>query len=230
VRDARQLDSMRLGRNDMKYGDNPLQANYWFGTTDPRPQALFRWLFGLTVCHDLLNYSRDLRAFATDEGMMPRGVQADPHTWSVFELVGSTAGVGVLFACGLAVVICFTVGYRTRVAAALSWLFLTALHTRNLYVTDGGDDLVRCLMFISIFADLGRCWSVDARRTGLSRQAYSGFAFSSYTSRSCISAPHGSSFELAGSGTTSYSRSCSSRASRGRRGNSSVNIPRCAEG
>ncbi len=142
--------------------ENPLRADYWFGTADARPQALFRWLFGLTVCHDLLNYTRDLPAFLTDSGMLPRGVQADPHTWSVFELVGSTAGAAALFSVGLTAVVCFTVGFHTRVAAAVAWFFLTALDTRNLYVTDGGDDLVRCLMFLSIFADLGRCWSLDS--------------------------------------------------------------------
>ncbi|HEY1536644.1 MAG TPA: HTTM domain-containing protein, partial [Polyangiaceae bacterium] len=54
---------------------------------------------------------------------------------------------------------------------------LTMLHTRNLYVIDGGDDLVRCLMFISIFADLGRCWSVDARRTGARPASVLGLRF-----------------------------------------------------
>jgi Vitamin K-dependent gamma-carboxylase len=146
----------------MKATEHPLSAEYWFGTADPRPQALFRWLFGLTVCHDLINYARDLPAFLTDNGMLPRGVQADPHTWSVFELVGSTAGAAALFAVGLAAAVCFTIGFRARVAAAVAWFFLTALDTRNLYVTDGGDDLMRCLMFLSIFADLGRCWSLDS--------------------------------------------------------------------
>jgi hypothetical protein len=59
-------------------------------------------------------------------------------------------------------VVLFTVGYRTRAMAALSWFFMTSLHTRNLYVTDGGDDLVRYLLFLSIFADVGGAFSVDS--------------------------------------------------------------------
>jgi len=150
--------------------ENPLRAQYWFGRVDPRPQALFRWLLGLAICHDLINYARDLRAFITDEGMLPRGFQADPRAHSPFEFIAHTGPAACVFGLGFAAVVSFTLGYRPRLSAALSWLFLTALHTRNLYVTDGGDDLVRYLMFLSIFADLGGCWSIDAWRSGIARR------------------------------------------------------------
>lgn len=141
--------------------ENPLKVCYWLGLVDPRPLALFRILFGLSLCHDLSNYSRDLRAFLTDEGMLPRGVQGAARVWSVFDLTGDPVTVGVLFALGYAFVLSFTLGYKTRLSSLLAWLFLTSLHTRNLYVTDGGDDLARNLIFLSIFADLAGCWSLD---------------------------------------------------------------------
>ncbi len=148
---------------DVLAGDNPLKASYWLGLTDPRPLALFRILFGLALCHDLFNYSRDLSAFLSDAGMLPRGVQAAPRVWSLFDLTGDPTTVAVLFAIGCVFVLSFTLGFKTRPSALLSWLFLTSLHTRNLYVTDGGDDLARNLMFLSIFADLAGCWSLDSR-------------------------------------------------------------------
>jgi hypothetical protein len=141
--------------------ENPLHLAFWFGDVDPRPGALFRIGFGLTILHDLANMAGNLRGFLTDEGMLPRGVQAERVPWSVFEWVGSRGAVSAVFAAGVAAVVLFTIGYRTRATAALSWFFLTSLHTRNLYVTDGGDDLVRYLLFLSIFADLGGAFSVD---------------------------------------------------------------------
>ncbi|MEO7035164.1 MAG: HTTM domain-containing protein [Polyangiaceae bacterium] len=143
--------------------DLPWHAQFWLGKADPRPFALFRILLGLTVCHDLFNYARDLRAFLTDDGMLPRSVPSDPYAWGVFGLTGSFGPVAVLFGLGCCAVLAFTLGYRTRPAAAISWLFLTSLVSRNPYVTDGGDDLVRCLMFLCIFSDLSGCWSADVR-------------------------------------------------------------------
>lgn len=147
--------SMRLS------SENPLRADYWFGRVDPRPQALFRITLGLTIIHDLVNYARDLNAFASDEGMLPRSVAGGARIWSLFNLTGNPFALGALFAAGGCIIVAFTLGYRTRLFTALSWVFLTSLHTRNLYVTDGGDDLVRYLVFLSIFADLGGCWSLD---------------------------------------------------------------------
>ncbi len=148
---------------DVLAGENPLKLSYWLGQTDPRPLALFRILFGLALCHDLFNYAHDLRAFITDEGMLPRGIQAAPRVWSLFDLTGDPTAVSVLFAIGCSFVVSFTLGYQARISALLAWLFLTSLHTRNLYVTDGGDDLARNLMFLSIFGDLAGCWSLDNR-------------------------------------------------------------------
>ena len=141
--------------------ENPLQVSYWFGKVDPRPLALFRILFGLGLCHDLFNYSQDLGVFATDLGMLPRGTQGDPRAWSLFNFFGNSASVTALFAVGCCIIVSYTLGYKTRLSSALGWLFLTSLHTRNLYVTDGGDDLARNLLFLSIFGDLSGCWSID---------------------------------------------------------------------
>jgi hypothetical protein len=147
----------------MARSESPFQASFWLGDVDPRPLALFRILFGVTLLHDLGNLTVDLRAFLTDEGMLPRGAQGEPRAWSLFHLVGSQAAVALLFVLGVCTVIAFTVGYRTRLATMLSFVFVTSVHNRNLYVTDGGDDLVRNLLFLALFADLGACFSLDTR-------------------------------------------------------------------
>jgi hypothetical protein len=146
--------------------ENPLARAFWLGSVDPRPFAIFRIGLGVTVLHDLADYALDLRAFLADDGMLPRGVVHDPFTWSVFDLVGGMPGVAIVFALGVLSVLAFTVGFQTRVATVLSWLFLISLHHRNYYVTDGGDDLVRILFFWSMFCDLGSAYGVDARRRG----------------------------------------------------------------
>jgi len=144
--------------------ENPFKLNFWFGTVDPRPFAIFRILLGLTVLHDLVDFTRDLRAFITDEGMLPRGAVRDWYAWTAFDLVGGVPAVSALYLAGVLAVVAFTLGWRTRVATVASWLFLISLHHRNYYVTDGGDDLVRILFFYAMFADLGAAYGLDAVR------------------------------------------------------------------
>ena len=146
--------------------NNPLRRDFWLGSVDSRPFALFRIGLGLAILHDLFDYTRDFRAFLTDDGMLPRSVQREWTAWSVFDLAGSTAGVGVLFAIGVVAVACYTLGYRTRIATVVAWFWMVSLHNRNYYVTDGGDTFAGIMLFWSCFADLGATWSLDARRRG----------------------------------------------------------------
>jgi hypothetical protein len=147
----------------MARSENPFKAAFWIGSVDPRPFALFRIGLGVTILHDLVNYARDLRAFLTDDGMFPHG-PTDIYSWGVFRWVGSLPAVSLIYALGCLAILAFTVGWKTRIATVASWLFMISLHHRNYYVTDGGDDLVRILLFWSMFCDLGAAWSLDARR------------------------------------------------------------------
>jgi hypothetical protein len=148
----------------MARSDDPRKAEFWLGTVDPRPLALFRIGLGLTLLHDTVDLLRNLRAFLTDDGMLPRDLGRPGTTWSVFDLVSTTTGAALVTALGLAALVAFTVGYRTRIATFLVWVFVASIHHRNPFVMNGGDMLVRVLLFWSLFADLGAAYGVDARR------------------------------------------------------------------
>ncbi len=187
----------------MERSENPFRAAYWLGGVDARPLSLFRVGLGLTRLHDLANYAVDLRAFVTDVGMLPRGVQGAPNLWNVFDWVGSPPAVAAVFALGCVAVAAFTIGYGTWLPTLISFLFFTSLHTRNLYVTDGEDDLVRNLLFLSLFGDLGGRYSVDARARGRKADVPAlGLRFLHATSLCSTSSPRASSSAGAGSRTT----------------------------
>ena len=139
----------------------PWRRDYWLGTVDPRPLAAFRIGVGILVLSDLVTRARQMTVFLTDGGILPRGVQAERWAWSLFDLVGSNAGVAVLLGLAFVVTIAFILGYRTRLATLLTWLFVLSLQNRNLSVGDGGDDLLRVMLMWSLFTDLGGAWSVD---------------------------------------------------------------------
>jgi hypothetical protein len=51
-----------------------------------------------------------------------------------------------------------------REEVVLTWLFTVSLQNRNPLVLQGADDLLRLLLFWSMFLPLGKRWSLDARR------------------------------------------------------------------
>lgn len=133
---------------------------------DARSLAAFRVALGLLVLSDLLLRSRNLRAFYTDRGVLPRSAVAaagDSLRWSVHLLSGEAWFQALLFALAGLLAVALTVGYRTRLATVGSWLLLVSLHNRAPEVLNGGDFLLRLLLFWGIFLPLGARWAVDAR-------------------------------------------------------------------
>jgi hypothetical protein len=56
------------------------------------------------------------------------------------------------------------VGYRTRLMCILVWVLVMSIQWRNYLVGYSADELLRLLLFWSMFLPLGACWSVDRLR------------------------------------------------------------------
>ncbi|MDY7080948.1 MAG: HTTM domain-containing protein, partial [Halobacteria archaeon] len=72
----------------------------------------------------------------------------------------------LLFVVASVFALMLVVGYRTKVATVVSLVLLVSLHLRNPVILNGGDSLLRRLLFIGIFLPLGEQWSVDAFWSG----------------------------------------------------------------
>jgi len=135
---------------------------------DPRSLAALRITLGVILLVDLANRSTDLVAHYTDAGAMPRTVVRKSFLhlwgWSLHALGGSTAFEAAMFLLAVAMAVCLVIGYRARLATFLSWLLLVSLHSRSPALLNGGDTLLRMLLFWSMFLPLGRVWSLDGRR------------------------------------------------------------------
>ncbi len=53
-------------------------------------------------------------------------------------------------------------GYKTRWAMLAAFIMTTSVHNRNWMVNNGGDDILRSLLFLSVFLPLNRCFSLDS--------------------------------------------------------------------
>jgi hypothetical protein len=133
-------------------------------TIDLRSLALFRMALGLCLLTDLLARVPQIRAFYTDDGVLPRAVVirlGNPWKLSLHMISGEVAIQLGLFLIAIALATGFVVGYRTRLCAIASWVLLMSMHVRNPMVAHGGDTLMRLLLFWSMFVPLNARWSLD---------------------------------------------------------------------
>jgi hypothetical protein len=145
--------------------EQPWRGWTWIGTCDARVLGLFRIGLGAVVLFDLLDRLRDLRVFYTDAGVAPRAqvLESWVRLWrfSIFDAAGAPLLVYALYTVALLCVFLFMVGWRTRLMTILSWLFVMSLDERNLVLLDGGDGVMRIMLFWTMWADTGAAYSLD---------------------------------------------------------------------
>lgn len=133
---------------------------------DLRSLALFRIALGASLLIDLAMRARDLTAHYTDQGILPRALLLPFGRLAIplHRLSGGAAYEAALFVVAALVAAALTAGYKTRAATVVSWLLLQSLHERNRLILDGGDPLLRIMLFWSMFLPLGTRFSWDRLR------------------------------------------------------------------
>jgi hypothetical protein len=141
---------------------------------DIRALATLRIAMGTILLLDLAIRSTSLIDHYTDLGVLPRparvtayeyaGESSAQYWWSIHMMNGAGWFQLLLFLAAMWFAVWLLLGYRTWLATVLSWFFLVSLHSRLPSVVQGGDVLLRLLLFWSMFAPLGAAWSIDRRR------------------------------------------------------------------
>jgi predicted DCC family thiol-disulfide oxidoreductase YuxK len=132
---------------------------------DLRTLALFRVMLALGLITDLILRARDLTAHYSDHGILPRAaLVTEFKAWfPSFHLMSGSAQVqGVLFVLAGLFALALLVGYRTRMVAMVSWVFLISLQARSQPISQGADLLLHVLLFWGMFLPLGARFSIDA--------------------------------------------------------------------
>ncbi len=110
----------------------------------------FRWPFLVECC--------------TDDGFLPRELVLEPDSWMSLQMLdGSAAFQAAHFIAAGFCSLMLLIGFKTRPALVCCWLLTISLHARNGFLLDAGDDLLRSLMFWSLFLPMGARYSIDAR-------------------------------------------------------------------
>jgi hypothetical protein len=133
---------------------------------DLRALALMRIAIGVVLLLDLGIRSTDLEAHYTNLGVLPLHLLFErswnPYQFSLHTMSGLWQVQALLFVVAAAFAVGLMLGWRTRLMTVLSWVMLVSLQNRNTLIAQGGDDLLRMMLFWGMFLPLGRVWSKDA--------------------------------------------------------------------
>ncbi|MFD3332085.1 HTTM domain-containing protein [Streptomyces sp. NPDC058700] len=100
----------------------------------------------------------------------------DQTGWnSILTLSGGRAYFELCYVLALVTSALFVLGWRTRVMSVLFAVVVVSFHSRAIFMTDGGDNLVLLMSLYLVLTASGRRWSLDARR-GRLRTARTGAA------------------------------------------------------
>jgi hypothetical protein len=139
---------------------------------DPRSLAALRIAVGCLILLDLLIRSTDLVAHYTDSGILPRRDHYElARSWyfSLHLLNGRWQFQALMFLISAGFAGCLILGYYTRLVTVASWILIVSLQNRLNIVIQGGDTLLKLLLFWGIFLPWGSYLSLDAKQNRKTR-------------------------------------------------------------
>lgn len=141
------------------------KLNELFGI-DPRSLAVLRVGLALMLLADTYVRFTEIDAMYADAGLMSiessKETLSGTWTWSLNYLNGSHEFQGLLLGLAALSATVLLFGWNTWWAALISWVLLSSVHVRTPLTPNGGDILMRLMLFWSLFVPLGRVWSLDA--------------------------------------------------------------------
>jgi len=122
---------------------------------DVRALSLMRIAIALVLLLDVCIRASSLTAHYTQLGAVPFNA-LELSFWkagyfSLFQFCDTYAFALMIFVITGIVYLFLLCGYKTKLFTLLSWLLLTSLQNRNTLVLQGGDDLLRLILFWGIF-------------------------------------------------------------------------------
>lgn len=136
---------------------------------------------GCVLLIDLFIRSLSIRAFFTNEGVLPveilKAYNWNPYYFSFHALSGSLWWQVLLFGLNAICIILLIRGYRTRLLTFICWVFLTSLQNRNPFILQGGDDLLRLILLWGIFLPWGEQYSGKTASCGQIRFSYANVGY-----------------------------------------------------
>lgn len=134
---------------------------------DARALSIFRIFIGLILFFDLFVRVFAFTAHYTDFGSLPLDFYYKTYLaeswWSIHTLSSSIYYQISLFSISFVFAFFLIFGYQTKIASVVSWFLLISLHGRNPTILQGGDVMLRVLLFWAMFLPLNLRYSLDSK-------------------------------------------------------------------
>lgn len=143
---------------------------FWHDEVRVERLALVRIAFGVALLTDqLFQYLPYFGYLFGPEGVAPAGINDGRllRTWrwtAAFFNTDDQTILGVAFALWVLSTLALTVGFKTKIAAVLTWLLTMCFFWRNTAVKNGGDDIIQIALFLFLWAPVAAGLSLDARK------------------------------------------------------------------
>lgn len=133
---------------------------------DVRALSLMRIAVALVLLIDLAVRATSLTAHYTNAGIVPfNPIELSfwkPGYFSLFQFNDSYGFALMLFIATALIYLFLLAGCKTKLVTFLAWFMLTSLQNRNTLILQGGDDLLRLILFWGMFLPWGNFYSIDA--------------------------------------------------------------------
>ncbi|MGH8459066.1 MAG: HTTM domain-containing protein, partial [Nevskiales bacterium] len=152
-----------------------------FAPVDPLPLGLFRIVFGLvllarfvTLCFGFDPLFTAGSPMSPESALLfsesPSSEEVPYVPWGLFGVSAAEAWARLLFVGYGFSIVALLVGWRTRTAALLVFLFTVSVHRREPLIWTGGDLLLQYFAFWLLFVPAGAALSLDAAKQASSAE------------------------------------------------------------
>lgn len=135
---------------------------------DVRALGLFRIGLGSILLLYFSYYLKNAEAFVSDDGLLTlSAVDSLFDRWdtvSLFWLSGSDVLVYSILLVGILCSISFIIGFKTRLTSVLLWIIVISIINRNVLAINVSDNILRIVLFWSMFLPLGKAFAIDTKR------------------------------------------------------------------
>ena len=139
-------------------------CRFWFRPQSAHVLGLYRIVLGLLTIYSFALFAKDAAAFFSDAGVLTAQTLSssmDRPTPTLLLWIRSPLGVSLALAALFIAAACFTAGWHTRAASIALFVLVASFHERNNLVLNGGDTVLRTMLFFFMVAPAGAALSVD---------------------------------------------------------------------
>ena len=134
----------------------------------PHQAAVVRIGFGFTFALFLLREWPNRRVLYGDRSPwgvdLARQLLADNHAFTVLIWSDNRWWFELVYHLALAAAVAVMLGWRTRAMTVLFALGVLSIQNRDIFVGDGGDNVIHLMAIYLVFTRCAEVWSLDARR------------------------------------------------------------------